>query len=182
MKKMTRLLISLGLASIMLSCSNLDFMYGGREFEYDTDWAAVYYRGADPATDSYQYRLMLVSGRTENLDLISSGAKVTLELMAPEENPEALPAGLYGPEGDHTINYGYDSKTPLNEVGVSYIEIKSSGSEKSVCYPVESGTVEVTVEPDGDYDIEASFEAAGCHMEFEYNGPLCTYNIGNMQI
>lgn len=181
MKKMIRLLVSLATASIMLSCSNLDLMFGGREFEYDTDWAAVYYRGASPSADSYQYQLMLIAGRTENLDLISSGAKVSFELLAPECNAEALPAGTYGAQGSYTINYGNDSGSVQDSEGVSYVEIKKSGSEQSVRYPVESGFVKVTVEQDGEYDIEASFEAAGCHMEFEYNGPLSTYDVGDLQ-
>lgn len=181
MKKMIRLLVSLATASIMLSCSNLDLMFGGRDFEYDTDWAAVYYRGADQEKGSYQYRLMMISGRTENLDLISSGAKVTLELLAPERNPGALPAGIYGAGGNYTINYGNSSGAAQGSDGTSYVELKKSGSDESICYPVESGTVKVSVDNDGSYNIEASFEAGDCHMEFEYNGPLDTYDVGDLQ-
>ena len=45
-----------------------------------------------------------------------------------------------------------------------------------------SGTVRVKLGQDGCYDIEASFDAGGRRFEFEYEGPLDTYDVCGLQI
>ena len=74
-------------------------MSGWTEFEYDTELAEAYFCGDNPDEGSYQYRLMLLSGRTDGDFNLTYGAKAVLVLNSPEMNPGALPEGLYGEAG-----------------------------------------------------------------------------------
>ena len=49
-------------------------------------------------------------------------------------------------------------------------------------YPVEGGSLEVEVGPDGDYEIKAVLKASECEFEYEYEGPLDTYDLSGMRL
>lgn len=184
MKTMRRLPALLGMLAIVLSCSKLDFMSGWTEFEYDTELAEAYFCGDNPDEGSYQYRLMLLSGRTDGDFNLTYGAKAVLVLNSPEMNSGALPEGLYGEAGSEcTMNYGNEDGSILPEASQdSYLELRRLGNDEAQRYPVTSGTVRVKLGQDGCYDIEASFDAGGRRFEFEYEGPLDTYDVCGLQI
>ena len=92
MKTMRRLPALLGMLAIVLSCSKLDFMSGWTEFEYDTELAEAYFCGDNPDEGSYQYRLMLLSGRTDGDFNLTYGAKAVLVLNSPEMNSGCAPS------------------------------------------------------------------------------------------
>lgn len=178
MKKMIRLSAILALVLGSLSCSKLGLMFGETEFEYDSELAAAYYCGSSSEDGSHAFRLILLSGRTdENFELLSPGAKASLLLNAPVQNSGTLPEGYYGAGNGYGIAVGgtADSKEPGTSAA-SFVELKRFGDDEAQCYPVENGTVEVELESNGHYEIMAKFRAAGYQFEFEYEGPLDTYS------
>ena len=184
MKTTCRLFILLAMSVNMLAGCDLNthFREGGLKYEYDTEWAAAYYYGSSSDAGVAQYRLTLVVGRTDdNNDLTSYGSKASLVLSAPLLPDVELPEGLYGQSGDYTLNCGADPAGPDNDE-CSYVEVAPMGSDSSIRYPVEGGSLEVEVRPDGDYEIKAVLKASECEFEYEYEGPLDTYDLSGMRL
>ena len=184
MKATCRLFILLAMSVGMLTGCDLDthFREGDLKYEYDTEWAAAYYYGSSSDAGVAQYRLTLVVGRTDdNNDLTSYGSKASLVLGAPVQPDVELPEGLYCESGDYTLNCGADPAGPDNGE-CSYVEVIPMGSDTPVRYPVEGGSLEVEIGPDGDYEIKAVLKASGCEFGYEYEGQLATYDLSGMQL
>lgn len=174
------LILTLMLLSV-LSCSTNDNVR--IEFEYEMEWAAAYLWGSDDEGDEECfYRLVMFLGRMdEDLNLISIGAKVSIALKAPENDTATLPEGRYGKTYSYTLFFGLS--TPTNETELleySYIELRRGSSDETLHYPILDGILEVEVNDDGDYEIEASIVVAIGNYEFSFEGPMPTYDCRNL--
>ena len=185
MKTIGRLLIILGMSATMLTSCYLDIHFGDFDlkYEYETEWAAAYYYGYSPEEEAVKYRLELILGRTDDENnLTSFGSKASLVLTAPEQDHIDLPEGTYGSRSNYNLSCG-DDTDPVDPdtTEYSYVEMVVPGTGEMACYPVESGTVRVEVRADGSYEITAELSAADCQLEYEYEGPMVTYDLSDLK-
>ena len=179
-----RLLIPTLVSSLIaISCSKSDMVEGEFVHEMEMEWAVTYLWGSDEEGDEECfYRLMMFLGRTdEELNLISTGAKVSIALKAPENDSATLPEGKYGRSYAYTLFFGEDTPTDETELmEYSYIELMWGSSDETLHYPVLGGMLKVEVDGNGDYEIEASIVTAGGSYEFVFEGPMQTHDCRDL--
>ena len=185
MKAICRLFILLAVTAGMLTGCSLSIRFGDFDltYEYDTEWAAAYYYGYSEDDEAVEYRLELIVGRTDDdNNLTSYGSKASLVLNAPEQRDIDLPDGTYSSGGSYTISLGRESESvDPDTYEFSYVEHVDFGTGSTMCCPVEQGVVEVRREPDGEYEIKARLTVFGSNFDYEYEGPMDTYDLSDLQ-
>ena len=146
-------------------------------FEFDAEWAAAYYYGADALGGVNSFQLDLAQGRTdEDLDLISSGAVVRLLISAPLANSIALPDGLYQgsatPENAYTFYYG--SVQADKSISGSYVGVRTG--KQTQFYPIEQGKVSVVAGDGGQYEVRVEVRTDRKSFSFSYLGAIQTFD------
>ena len=179
-----RSLIFILVSLIAISCSKSDMvMVMDRELVYEMEWAEAYLvQNDEEGGEECFYRLVMFYGRMdEDLNLISTGAKVSIALKAPENESVTLPEGRYGRSYSYTLYCGTDTLTDETELmKYSYIELRWGSGDETSHYPVLDGMLEVEVNDKGDYEIEASIVVAGGNYEFEFEGFMETYDCRDL--
>ena len=148
-------------------------------FEFDAEWAEAYYYGTDGVSGVSCYQLDLAQGRTDaDLDLISTGAVVRLLISAPLAEDIALPDGRYlgsdSREYAYTFNYG--SMQADKSVAGSYVGLRTKGGQQTQLFPIDGGTVTVSLTGEDHYDVVVEVRTAGRPFRFAYSGTIRTFD------
>ena len=160
------------LLALAVCCTRLD-----DPLPMSMEFKAGYAESCPTGMDSY--RLTLVQGRVDdNMELISSGAKLELLLTAPVTGDGSIPVGTYSGHSDASpasFTFYCDPLAAADAETGSYVDVVPSGRKGRQRYPLEMGEVRISAQP-GAYEVKAVV-AGGAHtFTFRYAGEIPVYD------